>query len=327
MSGRSTWRNLEIKLLGAILGALVGAVIVRRILPQCDDAVKLPTLIAVLSLSSLLGLFLVAGGPTKTRRWMVSAVHRLSRTIRQEIQNDTPRAVTMLLNLFLPLPVAIVLFEMSELVFFAIPLALLYLMIAWGLSRKHRWVIGLARWTHGFILAVAVILTVSFLALMTGRPSFGSYILAAALILVIVISGWTLWYAHRYQPQLSPHEKERPPKVGMLHCILRTAVMSVFASFPLAGLMGLLFRFPVMGGYASGPQHVMICMITTILYGVYGGVLVQAAAGCVGGYFVYRAAGKNPEKRDRLVLVFGILSALPGLVFLATWDWLSGWSP
>ena len=112
---------------------------------------------------------------------------------------------------------------------------------------------------------------------------------------------------------------------GVVRCILLTAIVAVVSSIPLAGFVGLVFRFPVpFAGYASGPQAFLPAMVGAIFYSFLGGVFVQASVGCVGGLIAYLVARRDPQKTSLLVLICGTVSALPGLFLLAILDWIIG---
>lgn len=114
-------------------------------------------------------------------------------------------------------------------------------------------------------------------------------------------------------------------RIGVGRCIFLTVMIAVVSSIPLAGLIGMIFRFPIpMSGYASGPSAFVPGMFAAILYGMVGGVAVQALMGCIAGVIVYQAARRRPQRVGTLTLLGGTLSALPGLLLLATLDWIIG---
>jgi len=67
--------------------------------------------------------------------------------------------------------------------------------------------------------------------------------------------------------------------------LLRGAIWSVVSAFPIAGLMGLLFRFPVpFVGYVSGFEAIIPAMLAVIFYGVFmGGLVLIGVLGAIGG--------------------------------------------
>ena len=65
---------------------------------------------------------------------------------------------------------------------------------------------------------------------------------------------------------------------------IRDALYSIVLMFPAAGIMALVYRFPVpFSGYVSGPAGVWDAMLATIVYALAGGfVLVPVVAGIIG---------------------------------------------
>jgi len=108
-------------------------------------------------------------------------------------------------------------------------------------------------------------------------------------------------------------------------CIWSTTIIGTVSSFPLAGLIGLLFRFPVpFAGYMSGPTAFLPAMVGAFIYAILGGVLVQVVMGVVGGLIAYQVTRHNSERLRSVVLICGMASALPGLLLLSMLDWIIG---
>jgi len=101
--------------------------------------------------------------------------------------------------------------------------------------------------------------------------------------------------------------------------------MALAASFPAAGLLAMLFRFPIpFSGYATGISAVIPAMIAVIFYGICGGIVVQAVMGLVAGIWSWRCFRPDQARVNRAVLVVGGLAAFPGLMLLAILDWVIG---
>jgi ABC-type Fe3+ transport system permease subunit len=133
-----------------------------------------------------------------------------------------------------------------------------------------------------------------------------------------------------YTPSLLPSSassstSDRPDPIGLARSIWLTVLIAVVSSFPLAGLIALVFRFPVpFVGIVSGPSGFMSAMFAAFVYGMIGGVLVQVVMGCIGGIVAYLLARRNPQQSRMFILLCGIGSALPGLLLLAMLDWIIG---
>ena len=94
------------------------------------------------------------------------------------------------------------------------------------------------------------------------------------------------------------------------------------ASFPLAALAALVFRFPIpFGSYMSGIGAVIPALFAAGFYGVIGGFAVQAILGGAAGVMAARTGAAN---RRRAVLTCAVLAALPGLLILSILDWIIG---
>ena len=103
---------------------------------------------------------------------------------------------------------------------------------------------------------------------------------------------------------------------------LAGAAIAVAATFPLAALVALVFRFPIpFGTYMTGPGAVVPALMAAGFYGVLGGFPVQAILGGIAGVMASRTAA--PDRR-RAVLTYSVLAALPGVLILSTLDWVIG---
>ena len=104
------------------------------------------------------------------------------------------------------------------------------------------------------------------------------------------------------------------------------AIVGVVATFPLVALCALVFRFPVpFGGYLSGLGAIVPSLMGLIFYGVFfGGFLVQALMGGVGGLLAERFGAPDERRIARLCLVFSSIGASFGVVALAVLDKIIG---
>jgi hypothetical protein len=111
----------------------------------------------------------------------------------------------------------------------------------------------------------------------------------------------------------------------MLRSVILGAFCTVFAAFPVAAILGLLFRFPVpFRGIESGVDHVLPSMVAVIFYGLMGGFVLLAAAGALGGAIAYNAGNANKQTVNRFLAAFSIGIAAVALFFLAILDWIIG---
>lgn len=122
-----------------------------------------------------------------------------------------------------------------------------------------------------------------------------------------------------------PSSEAGPRRPSVWRCMLLGAMVAVFASFPLAGFVALVFRFPIpFVGYQSGVEAFLPALLAAFFYGIVGGVVVQAVAGSMGGVAAYMWTRKAEGRTTAKVVLLGMLSALPGLLTLAVLDWIIG---
>lgn len=76
---------------------------------------------------------------------------------------------------------------------------------------------------------------------------------------------------------------------------------SVVSAFPIAGLMALVFRFPVpFVGYVSGFKAILPAMLAIVLYGVFlGGLILVGAIGAIGGALT--ASNSNRSQQSQIL--------------------------
>ena len=108
----------------------------------------------------------------------------------------------------------------------------------------------------------------------------------------------------------------------MIRYFLAGAAIAVAATFPLAALAALVFRFPIpFGSYMSGIGAVIPALFAAAFYGVLGGFVVQALLGGIAGVMASRSGA--PDRR-RAVLTYSVLAALPGVLVLSVLDRIIG---
>lgn len=106
---------------------------------------------------------------------------------------------------------------------------------------------------------------------------------------------------------------------------VRGAAGAVIASFPLAGICALVFRFPIpLFDYASGFDAMVPAMGAVVFYGVFGGFPLQALLGGIGGLIGARYGRPDEVRMRKYALLASILCAVPGIVTLATLDYIVG---
>ena len=108
--------------------------------------------------------------------------------------------------------------------------------------------------------------------------------------------------------------------------IIRAALISIVATFPLAALCALLFRFPVpFAGYLSGADAVGPALWAVVFYGgSLGGFVVQAVLGGLGGLAAEHWGAPDRVKVTRLSSVFGVVASAIGVFTLAILDKIIG---
>jgi hypothetical protein len=103
------------------------------------------------------------------------------------------------------------------------------------------------------------------------------------------------------------------------------AVVAVLATFPLAALCALLFRFPIpFDSYRSGLTAMRPALLAVVFYGLLGGFIVQAALGGVAGLVAEHYGAHNRARTWRLCLGLAAVGSLVGVVALAILDFIIG---
>jgi hypothetical protein len=103
------------------------------------------------------------------------------------------------------------------------------------------------------------------------------------------------------------------------------AIIGVVATFPLAVICALVFRFPVpFAGYMSGPRAISSVLSAVLFYGLLGGFLVQAAIGGLGGILAEHFSTANKKDVKNIRLILSTIGASFGVLLLAILDKLIG---
>jgi hypothetical protein len=112
-----------------------------------------------------------------------------------------------------------------------------------------------------------------------------------------------------------------PAQMTRLLRVVGGALIAILASFPLAALTALVFRFPIpFGGYVSGPEAVGPVLYAVGFYGLLGGFFVQAVVGGVAALVASRSA---PRGSMRWVAA-AVAAAWAGVLLLSILDWIIG---
>jgi hypothetical protein len=111
----------------------------------------------------------------------------------------------------------------------------------------------------------------------------------------------------------------------MIRYFLAGAAIAVAASFPLAAITALVFRFPIpFGTYMSGISAVIPALFAAAFYGVIGGFMLQALLGGLAAGLGAAAVAPDHRRAWRRCAAFAVLAAVPGVLILAVLDWIIG---
>lgn len=111
----------------------------------------------------------------------------------------------------------------------------------------------------------------------------------------------------------------------MLRRIFLGGACSILGAFPIAALVALCFRFPIpFSGYESGPLAVPRSLFAVLFYGVWGGFVVLAVLGALGGVLARRLAGGDVGKTRRFTLGFALLVDLVAVLIFSVLDKIIG---
>jgi hypothetical protein len=106
----------------------------------------------------------------------------------------------------------------------------------------------------------------------------------------------------------------------------RGAIVGIVSTIPLVILCALVFRFPVpFAGYLSGPAAIFPALIGLFFYGVlFGGFIVQAILGGIGGLLAEHFASTDKHDIKRLCNLLSTIGASFGVLTLALLDKIIG---
>jgi len=115
-------------------------------------------------------------------------------------------------------------------------------------------------------------------------------------------------------------------RATFLFTVIRGAIFTILSAFPVAGTLGLVFRFPVpFSGAESGIEHVVPSLFAVLFYGILGGgFILLAVLGAIGGAFAYKAGHGGKKLVNRLTLLFSLGIAAVTLFIFSIWDWIYG---
>jgi hypothetical protein len=99
------------------------------------------------------------------------------------------------------------------------------------------------------------------------------------------------------------------------------SLVAILASFPIAALTALVFRFPIpFAGYASGPKAVLPALYAAAFYGMLGGFVAQALLGGTAALIAQRF------KKGSWIhpVAAPVAAASVGVLILSVLDWIIG---
>jgi hypothetical protein len=107
--------------------------------------------------------------------------------------------------------------------------------------------------------------------------------------------------------------------------ILLGALMAVVLAFPVAGVLALVYRFPVpFAGYLSGVSAMGSAMGGLVFYGLFGGFPLLAVLGGLAGAIVSHTATKEDKLPWEWIVFICLLIDLAALFVLAILDKIIG---
>ena len=101
---------------------------------------------------------------------------------------------------------------------------------------------------------------------------------------------------------------------------------SVLLTFPMAGLMALVYRFPVpFAGYQSGFYAMLLAMLSVIFYGVFlGGLVLVGTLGAIAAVLTAKLLNPASKHRKRVVFIAALGVTTVCLLVLANLDKMIG---
>lgn len=133
--------------------------------------------------------------------------------------------------------------------------------------------------------------------------------------------------------QLNPYEahsssaattQDRSERISIIRAALSGAISSIVTTIPIAGVVGLVFRFPVpFYGYMSGPSALVMGMFAAVFYGLaFGGWVVVGSCGAVVSIPPFLLL--DAKKAKIAARWLSVAVALAGCLIMATLDWFIG---
>jgi hypothetical protein len=121
---------------------------------------------------------------------------------------------------------------------------------------------------------------------------------------------------------MADYTRPGPSQAGL---VLLGAVTACLAAFPAAGLVALVYGFPIpFHAKLQGPAAVSPAMKAVIFYGILGGFPVLAGAGAAAAA-IARSRANGDAKRARVLTVWlSLAAALIGAIGLAVLDLFIG---
>jgi hypothetical protein len=100
---------------------------------------------------------------------------------------------------------------------------------------------------------------------------------------------------------------------------------TLFLAIPMAGLIALVYRFPVpLSGYVSGFVGMFLAMLGAIFYFLMGGFLVLPLLGALAGWSAHNIAAKRQADPQKLIVAFSAVAAFCAAFPLAILDKILG---
>jgi len=107
--------------------------------------------------------------------------------------------------------------------------------------------------------------------------------------------------------------------------ILIGALLAVVMAFPVAGILALVYRFPVpFAGYLSGVSAVGYAMVGVVFYGLLGGFPLLAALGGLAGAVTARRQTEAGTLPWKVIMLLCLSIDLVALFVLAILDKIIG---
>ena len=128
-------------------------------------------------------------------------------------------------------------------------------------------------------------------------------------------------------PESGGVQPERAEDAGSRFGLALTGFLwSIVSTFPIAGVMALVFRFPVpFAGYVSGFDAIRPTMFAVAVYGVFfGGFVVVGLLGAIAGFVMATLDLPGLGNKKRAVQWVSLGIATVCLFVLAVLDWIIG---